>query len=193
MASDENVTELLAQWRLGDEAALNEVLPIIYDELRRVAHAHLRGEPAGHVLQTTALVHEAYLRLVSLDQMTFDSRIHFFAVASRFMRRILVDVARRQLSEKRGAGVTFVDLDEAMAVGMPTEVAILALNEALDELAAMDPRSCRVVELRFFVGLTTEETATALDVSRATVERDWTIAKAWLRQYLSADGGRSAD
>lgn len=192
MASDENVTELLAQWRLGDEAALSQVLPIVYDELRRVAHAHLRRESAGHVLQTTALVHEAYVRLVSLDQMTFDSRTHFFAVAARFMRRILVDIARRQRSEKRGGGATLVGLDNAMAVGMPPDIDILALNEALDELAAMDPRSCRVVELRFFVGLTTEEAATALDVSRATVERDWTIAKAWLRQHLSADGGRSA-
>jgi len=180
-----DVTELLEQWQRGDEAALDQVLPIVYEELRRVAHAHLHREPVGHVLQTTALVHEAYIRLVNLDRMTFESRTHFFAVAARFMRRILVDIARHDRSQKRGGEVRFVSLDSVVVGGFAPNMDLLVLNTALDELGALDPRLCRVVELRFFVGLTMAETASALDLSRATVERDWAIARAWLHQRLT--------
>jgi RNA polymerase sigma factor (TIGR02999 family) len=187
-----DVTELLEQWQRGDEAALGQVLPIVYEELRRVAHVHLHREPVGHVLQTTALVHEAYIRLVNLDRMTFESRTHFFAVAARFMRRILVDIARHDRSLKHGGEVRFVSLDSVVVGGFAPNMDLLVLNTALDELGALDPRLCRVVELRFFVGLTMAETAGALDISRATAERDWAIARAWLHQRLTnADGIRS--
>ena len=180
-----NVTELLAEWRRGDQAALERLIPIVYAELRRVASARLRNEAAHHTLQTTALVHEAYLRLVGLERMTLLNRTHFFAMAARLMREILVDHARRRDALKRGGGVTMTGLDEDHAGADSGIVDVLALDQALTELHALDPRLSRVVELRYFAGLSIAETADALDVSTATVERDWTVSKAWLLQRLT--------
>ena len=180
----EAVTALLLEWRQGDKGALDRLVPLVYEELRRVARARLKAE-RGHSLQTTALVHEAYFRLVDLDRMTFNSRTHFFAVAARLMRQILVDHARKRLAGKRGGGLTIVGLDEVSPAAKTTEVDVLALDEALDQLTSIDARLCHVVELRFFAGLNIDETAEALDVSTATVERDWVTAKAWLFQRLS--------
>ena len=194
---DEDVTYLLGQWGRGDEAALARLIPIVYAELRRVASARLRGEGSDHTLQTTALVHEAYLRLVGLNRMTLQNRTHFFAMAARLMRDILVDRARRNNALKRGGGVT-IAVDALDDVAVETERALvdmLALDEALTALTALDARLGRVVELRFFAGLSIAETAEAIGMSPATVERDWTVAKAWLHQRLSppaaADDGGS--
>jgi RNA polymerase sigma factor (TIGR02999 family) len=183
-----DVTAMLLEWAQGDRAMLDRLIPLVYDELRRVARARLRNEPAGLTLQTTSLVHEAYVRLVHLDRMTIESRTHFFAMSARLMRQILVDHARRSRAEKRGGDITIVGLEQAGRAAAPP-VDVLALDEALDLLQAMDARQCEVVELRFFAGLTTEETALALNVSRATVEREWALAKAWLYQRLTAPGG----
>ena len=180
----EAVTALLLGWRRGDKAALNRLVPIVYDELRRVARARLKAEQ-GHSLQATALVHEVYLRLVDLERMTIQSRIHFLAVAARLMRQILVDHARRRLADKRGGGVTMVGLDEVSPAAKTSGVDVLAVDEALDQLMSVDERLCRVVELKFFAGLNIDETAEALEMSAATVERDWALAKAWLHQRLS--------
>ena len=176
----DDVTALLARWRQGDKAALDALVPLVYEELRRLAHARLRGEPAGHPLQTTALVHEAYLRLVDINRMAVDSRTHFFAMAARLMRQVLVDHARRQRAEKRGGGVTMLTLDQIPAGVSPNMVDVLALDAALGDLAALDERLCQVVELKYFAGLTIDETASALNVAAVTVERDWAVAKAWL-------------
>jgi RNA polymerase sigma factor (TIGR02999 family) len=181
---DHNVTKLLGEWRRGDAAALERLLPIVYKELRRVASARMRSEQSDLTLQATALVHEAYLRLAGLDRMTLQSRTHFFAMAARLMREILVDHARRKKALKRGGGVTLLGLDDVAAGGENALVDVLALDEALTDLASFDQRLCRVVELRFFAGLSIAETADALEVSSATVERDWTVAKAWLLQRL---------
>jgi RNA polymerase sigma factor (TIGR02999 family) len=181
-----DVTDLLLSWRQGDAAALDHLVPVVYDELRRVARRNLRGETPGHALQATALVHEVYLRLVDLDRMTFTSRAHFFGVAATLMRQILVDHARRQRADKRGGGVTVLGLEEAAPAASPSGVDVLALDEALEALAAIDSRQCRVVELRFFAGLTIEETSAALEISSATVEREWAVAKAWLFRRLSS-------
>jgi RNA polymerase sigma factor (TIGR02999 family) len=183
--SDQDVNKLLADWRQGDQKALARLIPIVYQELRRVASARLRNEGPEHSLQTTALVHEAYLRLVGLDRIKLQNRTHFFAVSARLMREILVDHARRKNAIKRGAGITVVGLDNVEAATGPDSVDVLALDEALAALAELDQRLCRVVELRFFAGLSIAETADALEVSVATVERDWTVAKAWLLQRLS--------
>jgi RNA polymerase sigma factor (TIGR02999 family) len=181
----DDVTALIAKWRNGDKGALDALVPLVYEELRRVAHARLRGEPAGHQLQTTALVHEAYLRLVDIKRMAVDSRTHFFAVAARLMRQVLVDHARRQRADKRGGGATMLTLDQVSAGVVPNVVDVLALDTALEDLAALDERLCRVVELKFFAGLTIDETAAALDVAAATVERDWAVARAWLYSRFS--------
>jgi RNA polymerase sigma-70 factor (ECF subfamily) len=185
---DGSVTQLLAEWRGGDEGALTRLIPLVYAELRRVASARLRHEAPNHTLQTTALVHEAYVRLVGLERMALRDRVHFFAMAARLMREILVDHARRRDAQKRGGGITVLGLED-VAAGASAENAIvdvLALDEALTELHALDERLCRVVELRYFAGLNIAETADALDVSSATVERDWTVSKAWLLQRLSS-------
>ena len=183
-SGERHVTDLLVEWRGGDQAALDRLIPIVYDELRRVASARLRSE-GSHTLQTTALVHEAYLRLVDLDRMTLQNRTHFFAMAARLMREIVVDHARRRHALKRGGDVTVLGLD-AVETGVENKVVeVLALDEALTELASLDARVAHVVELRFFAGLSISETADALDVSSATVERDWTVAKAWLWQRLA--------
>jgi len=180
-----DVTGLLLSWRQGDAGALDRLVPLVYDELRRVARRHLRRERPGHSLQATALVHEVYLRLVDVDRMTLKSRTHFFAVAARLMRQILVDHARRKRAGKRGGGVTMMSLDEVSPAAQTSNVDVLALDQALDELSSFDPQQCRVVELRFFAGLNIDEAAEALGISTATVEREWAMAKAWLYQRLS--------
>jgi RNA polymerase sigma factor (TIGR02999 family) len=180
-----DLTGLLIKWREGDKAALDALMPHVYEELRRAARAKLRDERGGHTLQTTALVHEVYMRLVDIDRLTFESRAHFFAMAARMMRQILVDHARRKDADKRGGGATMVSLAEAVPVVSSNAIDVLVLDSALDDLAALEERLCHVVELRFFAGLTVEETAAALDVSRATIERDWVVAKAWLHDRLS--------
>jgi RNA polymerase sigma factor (TIGR02999 family) len=186
--SRDNVTILLLEWRHGDQEALDRLLPIVYSELRRIARGRLRREPAGHTLQPTDLVHEAYLRLVRLDRITIEGRAHFFALAARLMRQVLVDHVRRKRAGKRGGAVTLLGLgdDVAQLPGEPVAVDVIALDRALDELAALEPRLARVVELRAFAGLTLQETAVALDVSHATVERDWAMARAWLYRRLTA-------
>ena len=180
------VTDLLLSWRQGDAAAFDRLIPLVYDELRRVANRRLRGESPGHSLQATALVHEVYLRLVDLDRMTVTNRAHFFGVAATLMRQILVDHARRQRADKRGGAATIVSLDEVSPAAPTPNMDVLALDEALDALSAIDSRQCRVVELRFFAGLTIDEAAEVLGVSPATVEREWALAKAWLYRHLSS-------
>jgi RNA polymerase sigma factor (TIGR02999 family) len=185
----DDVTALLIEWRQGDAAALERLVPLVYAELKKVAGAHLRHERAGHSLQATALVHEVYLRLVNVDRLTFESRAHFMAVAARLMRQILVDHARRRLRGKRGGGATMVSLDgmsPAVNTVGPTNIDVLALDQALAELASFDAQQCRIVEMRFFAGLTIDEVAHALGISTATVEREWAVAKAWLYTQLSA-------
>jgi RNA polymerase sigma factor (TIGR02999 family) len=179
------VTELLRSWRQGHAEALDRLIPLVHDELRRVAHAHFRREQPGHTLQATALVHEVYLRLMDIDRLTLNDRTHFFAVSARLMRQILVDHARRKRADKRGGGVTMMSLDEVSPVSQTPIVDVLALDQALDALSSHDERQCRVVELRFFAGLSIDEAAEALGVSAATVEREWAMAKAWLYQRLS--------
>ena len=181
-----DVTQLLADWQRGDQAAFDRLVPLVYDELRRVARARLRTERDGHTLQTTALVHEAYVRLVDLNRMTLRNRTHFFAMASRLMREILIDHARRNNARKRGGSAEIVSLNEVDPEAGGDAFDLLALDEALRQLVGVDPRLCQVVELRFFGGLSIAETAETLDVSSATVERDWVVAKAWLHQRLSS-------
>ncbi len=180
-----DVTQLLHQLNAGDAAAAESLVPRIYDALRAIAHNHLRNERTGHTLGTTALVHEAYLKLVDQKRATWQSRAHFFAVASQAMRRILVDYARHAQAAKRGGGAAHVTLEDAVGLRVTQEPDLLALDEALDLLASFDPRQARIVEYRFFSGLTIEETASVLEISPATVKRDWTLAKAWLYRTMS--------
>ena len=165
--------------------SINALIPIVYEELRRLAHHYMRGERNGHTLQTTALVNEAYMRLVDIERIEWRNRGHFFAMAATVMRRVLVDHARERGRDKRGGGLIFTTLAEH-AIASSSAVDVLALDEALDRLADMDPQQARIVELRYFTGLTIEETADALGISPATVKRDWTWAKAWLHQQLSS-------
>jgi RNA polymerase sigma factor (TIGR02999 family) len=183
--SQQNVTQLLVAWSKGDEQALAALMPLIYGELRRLASRHLGHERAGHTLQTTALVHEAYLRLVNQREVRWRNRAHFLAVASQMMRRILVDYARARGFAKRGGGARQALLDEAMVVSYERAADVVALDEALNALAQFDERKSKMVELRFFGGLSIEETAEVLGVSQGTVMRDWTLAKAWLRREIS--------
>ena len=177
-----NISHLLKEWNAGDPEALDRLTPLVYEGLRRQAARYLRRERPGHTLQTTALIHEAYLRLVDAGDVHWQGRAHFFAIAANLMRRILVDHARRRDADKRGGSHVRVQLDEAVAGG--TDVDLLAIDEALDRLAAVDPQQARVVELRFFSGLSVEETAAALGVSPKTVKRDWSVARAWLRREI---------
>jgi RNA polymerase sigma factor (TIGR02999 family) len=179
------VSELLADWSKGDEAARDELIPLIYDELRRLAGYHMARERSGHSLQATALVNEAYLRLIDQRKVHWQGRAHFFALASRMMRRILVDSARKRRYAKRGGGQAQVSLDEAMIVGQEGTPDMIALDDALDRLAAIDPRKSQVVELRYFGGLNMEEIAEVLKVSAITVRRDWSTAKAWLYRAIN--------
>jgi RNA polymerase sigma factor (TIGR02999 family) len=178
------ITGLLRQWRGGDEQALERLVPIVYKELQRLAHHHLRRERDGHTLQTTALVHEVYLRLCGLDAPQWENRAHFFAVAARMMRRILVDYSRRRGAEKRGGAAHQVSLDDALTIPVQEKFDLAALDSALDQLAACDERKCRVVEMRYFAGLHAKEIAAVLNTTEATVRRDWIIAKGWLYRYL---------
>jgi RNA polymerase sigma factor (TIGR02999 family) len=182
------VTQLLLAWGKGDQHALEELMPLVYRELRRLAHRHLGRERPDHTLQTTALVHEAYLRLVDQKDASWQNRAQFFAVAAQIMRRILVDYARARQYAKRGGGAQMVELDEAMVVSTDRAAAVVALDEALLRLAELDCRKSRLVELRFFGGMSIEETAEILGVSPGTVMRDWTLAKAWLRREMTMKG-----
>jgi len=177
-------TALLQAWGRGDRAAFDRLLPLVHGELRRLAGRHMRHERAGHTLQASALVNEAYLRLVEVKQVEWQNRAHFFAMASRMMRRILVDAARAKGYRKRGAGALNVSLDEAVAVASPPIPDFIALDDALNALESVDPRKCKVVEMRFFGGMSIEETAEALHLSTGTIKRDWRLAKAWLAREL---------
>ena len=184
-----DVSTLLRAWSGGDQNALDKLAPIVYDELRRLARYYLQRERPGHSLQATALVNEAYLRLVDYKRMQWGNRAHFFAVSAQLMRRILVDHARRH-NLKRGGGVQHVDLEDIAVVGGDRAENLVALDDALQSLARMDARKARVVELRFFGGLSVEETAEVLQISAVTVMRDWTSARAWLYREM---GGVSSD
>jgi RNA polymerase sigma factor (TIGR02999 family) len=178
------VTELLLSWADGNEAALDRLLPFVHAELRRLARRAMRGERSDHTLQTTALVNEAYLRLVDLTRVRWADRAHFFAISARLMRHILVDHARARRVLKRGGAVARVTLHEGLAPAQERGMDLVALDDALEALAALDPRKSRVIEMRFFGGLTVQETAAALHVSPETVMRDWRLAKAWLLREL---------
>jgi RNA polymerase sigma factor (TIGR02999 family) len=182
--SQQRVTELLAQWSQGNDAALAELIPLVYEELRRVAHRHLSGQRSGHTLQTTALVNEAYLRLADQTNARWQNRAHFFAVAARAMRQILVSYARSQQAQKRGGGAFKVDLDEAALVSPEESRQIVDLHEALEQLTALDSRKAQVVELKYFGGLNYDEIAEVLKISRITARRDWEFAKLWLYTEL---------
>lgn len=186
--SGHNVTELLLAWGRGDNRALDRLTPLIYDELHRLAQRLMGRERPGHTLQTTALVNEAYLKLVDSSRVRWQNRAHFFAVAAQLMRRILVDFARSRQYQKRGGEWQQVALDDGLAISAGREPDLVALDAALQGLAKMDPRKAQVVELRFFGGLSLEETAEVLKVSTNTVGRDWNTAKAWLRRELK--GGK---
>ena len=181
-----DITELLNRWHGGQPQAFDELVPQVYAEMRAIAGRMLREERAGHLLETSALVHEAYLRLVDQTRMSWNGRGHFFGAAAVAMRRILVDQARRRDAAKRGAGAAHDDLDLAVHVAVEPDLDVLAVNQALDALAAMDAELGRLVELRYFAGLTLDETAEALGVSPQRVGRDWTIARAWLARRLGA-------
>jgi RNA polymerase sigma factor (TIGR02999 family) len=183
------VTQLLLAWSEGDKAALNRLMPLVYDELRKLARSYMRREREGQMMQTTALIHEVYLRLIDAEQVRLENRAHFFAAAARLMRQVLVDLARERGSRKRGGAARRVSFDEAMAVGKQHDEGLLALDEALSALAQIDPRKSQVVELRFFGGLGVEETAEALRVSVETIHRDWRLARSWLLRRLR--GGKS--
>lgn len=183
------VTALLERWRAGDDAALHELLPVVQDELRRLARRHMAGERDGHVLQATALVNEAYIRLIDVRRINWHDRVHFFAMAARVMRRILIEHARAAGKQKRGGGWRRVTFHPDLNVGADTPESAIALHQALDALAAEDERKARVVELRYFGGLSVEETAQALGVSAETVMRDWKYAKSWLMRALDPRRG----
>jgi RNA polymerase sigma factor (sigma-70 family) len=201
---DQPVTQLLASWRGGDKAALGELTGLVYQELRSLAQRHLRRERSNHTIQRTALVNEAFVRLVNQQSVDWQSRAHFFGLASNLMRRILVDHARARLASKRGGGVEAVSLDEIVNPADPqdtsgpgpryaepgqvdgeTDEDVAAIDEALTRLGALDERQAKIVEMRYFGGLTIEETAAAIGISDATVKREWTLARAWLRRELS--------
>jgi RNA polymerase sigma factor (TIGR02999 family) len=179
------VTNLLVRWRHGDEQALEALIPLVYGELRMLAHHYLRQERPHHALQSTALVHEAYVRLVGQDPPTLRNRAHFFGVAARLMREILVEHARAEQAAKRGGGVARLSLDDAVDVAQPADVDVVRLDDALRELARIDERQSRIVELRFFTGLSIDETSEVLGISPATVSREWTTARAWLYREIS--------
>lgn len=179
-----DVTQLLRNWRDGDEVARDQLMVVVYEELRRQAERYLRRERPDHTLQPTALVHEAYLQLIDQSRVNWENRAHFFGAAARLMRRILVDHARAHQAEKRGGGGEKLALDEALCVPEGKDLDILALNDALDELARLDTQQSQIVELRYFGGLSIEETATVLNISPATVKREWSMAKVWLHHQI---------
>lgn len=179
------ITQLLMDWRGGDSAALEKLAPIVYEEMRRIARRYMKGERAGHTLQTSALVNEAYMRLVDHNNIQWENRAHFFAVAAQAMRRVLVDHARNRNYQKRGGGAHKVEFDEAWMAASERAAEFIALNDALTDLENVDPRKGKVVEMRYFGGLSVEETAEALGVSPITVKRDWNLARAWLLRALT--------
>jgi RNA polymerase sigma factor (TIGR02999 family) len=181
---DKNVTQLLMRWGRGDKTALDDLIPLVYDELRKLAASYLRRKPGAHTLQATALVHEAYVRLADQKDTSFEHRAQFFGFAAKVMRDILVDHARKRLAAKRGGQQLRLSLSQADRFGRKPEVDLLALDAALQELAATNPQHSRVIELRFFGGLTIEQTAGVMSLSHATVERYWRFARAWLRREL---------
>jgi RNA polymerase sigma factor (TIGR02999 family) len=187
-----SVTALLARWRGGDVRALETLIPLVYDELRSLAHHYLRQERSDHTLQSTALVHEAYVRLVDHDLPDFANRSHFFGIAARLMREVLVEHARARRAAKRGGGVCLLTLEAAEHLAQPASVDVLRLDEALTELARLDERQSRIVELRYFTGLSLDETAEVMNLSPATVSREWTTARAWLHRELSRDSADDA-
>jgi RNA polymerase sigma factor (TIGR02999 family) len=180
------VSKLLVNWGQGDQGAREALIPLVYDELRRLARRHLRRERPDHTLQSAALVNEAYLRLIRQDQPQWQNRAHFFGVAAQLMRHILVDHARNRAAAKRGAGVPRLVLDPEVALPQEREVNLVALDDALNQLALLDPQQSRVVELRFFGGLSIEETSVVLGVSPATVKREWATARAWLQREMKS-------
>jgi len=186
-SSQQEVTRLLGEWSGGDEGALQKLIPLVQPELHRLAHHYMRRERGGHTLQTTALLDEAYLRLMGKTKRRWQDRTHFVAAAAQLMRRIMVDHARERQSLKRGAGALKVTLDEAALVTETRSEELVALDEALEQLTAQDPRKSQIVELRYFGGLTAEETAEFLNLSLRTVEREWNMAKAWLYRALSGE------
>jgi RNA polymerase sigma factor (TIGR02999 family) len=185
----QEVTQLLLAWSRGDRAALDRLIPLVSTELHRLAHHYMRRERTGHTLQTTALVNEAYVRLVDASRVEWRDRAHFFAVSASLMRRILVDFARRRRYQKRGGGAVMIALDEDDIPGPQPGPDIVALDAALEALAAFDPRAASIVELRFFGGLTVEETAEVVGVSPRTIKREWAAAKAWLLGEMGGGGG----
>jgi RNA polymerase sigma factor (TIGR02999 family) len=185
-ASGAHITQLLIAWSDGKRDAVDELLPLVYAELRRLASRYLRHEPTGHTLQPTALVHEAYMRLIDQRRVRWRNRAHFFGIAAQIMRRILVDHARARAAEKRGAGWEHIPLVEERLPSGADDVDVVALDEALNRLAVVDPQQARIVEMRYFGGLTIDEVAEVTRISAASVVREWTIAKAWLRAELSS-------
>ena len=184
-------TQLLAELRDGNERAADQLLPLVYQEFRNLAAGYLRRERPDHTLQPTALVHEAYIKLIDQRRVDWQGRTHFFAVAAQAMRRILIDHARRHKRQKRGGARQRITLDDAVAISPQRDEDLIALDEALKNLAKADPRQAKIVELRFFGGLTVEEAAKVLGVSKRTVEGDWTFAKAWLKRELTSEGDSS--
>ena len=186
-AAPDGVTQLLINWRNGDKAALDQLTPLVYEELRRLARGFMRKERSNHTLQTSALINEAYLKLADQDETNWQNRAHFFAVAAQIMRHILVDHARSCSYQKRGAGAQRVGLDDAKVFSEERAGEFLALDEALTELATVDPRKSRIVELRFFGGLNIDETAEVINLSPTTVQREWRAAKAWLQRFIKGE------
>jgi len=184
-APNDDVTQLLVSWSNGDRQAADALMPLVYGELRRLAASYLRRERSDHTLQSTALVHEAFIRMVDQRDVQWQSRAHFYGIAAQMIRRILVDHARTHQAEKRGSGALKLSLDDALQLSVPQELNLLRLDEALDQLAALDERQSRVVELRFFTGLSVEETAEVMKISTATVKRQWSSARAWLFREMS--------
>jgi RNA polymerase sigma-70 factor, ECF subfamily len=184
----DNLTGLLLEWREGDKAALDRLTPLVYDELRRIAHRYVQREREGHTLQTTALVNEAYLRLAAQQKVDWQNRAHFFAVTAQVMRHILIDHARRRGYVKHGGEARQIPIEDAAVMSMQRAAELIALEEALGELAKLDQRKARVVELRYFGGLSLEETAEVLEISLMTVRRDWRAAKAWIYRRTKTEG-----
>jgi RNA polymerase sigma factor (TIGR02999 family) len=180
------VTELLSRWSTGDVSARDALVPLVYDELRRIARRCLSSQPSGHTLQPTALVHEAYMRMARHDAIDWQGRVHFFAMAAQMMRQILVDHARKHLASKRGGNAVTVMLDESSAATQPFNLDVLALDDAMKGLAALDARQAQLVELRFFGGLSIEETALAMNISTATTKREWATARLWLYNAMNS-------
>lgn len=187
MAANNQLTELLVAWSDGQNAALDEMLPLVTHELRRIAHAHMRKEGVNHTLQTTALINEAYLKLANGANIEWQNRAHFFAIASKVMRNILLDHAKTRLREKRGGGAMQVELQEAETVSLEKSKELIALDEALSHLAEIDPLKSQIVEMRHFGGMSVEETAGVLGIAPITVMRHWNLAKAWLRREIAGE------